>query len=566
MNMARKILVVGGVAGGASTAARCRRLSEEDEIIMFEKGPHVSFSNCGLPYYLSGTIRHVDDLVLMTPEKFRGQYNIDARVNHEVVAIDRENKEIEVRDLVNERTYRESYDKLVLSPGARPAVPPIPGIEKVNIFTIRNVVDIDRLKKAVDERKPSRITVVGGGFIGIEVAENLIEAGEKVTVVQSAPQVLGQFDDEMAQILHRELMEQGVELILGDRVAEFDTDMAILESGRRIKSEIVVLSIGIRPESELAARAGLTLSDKGFIHVDHNYRTEDPDIYAVGDAIEVYNLLKGEYQSLALAGPAQRQARAVADHINNIPIHNPGVIGSSVVRVFNYNAASTGLNERALKAMGRSYDYAFVVPKDKVGIMPDAEELFFKVLFERPTGRILGAQAIGRGNVDKRIDVIATVIAAKGMVDQLKYVELCYAPPFGTAKDVVNMAGYVASNILHGTFQQVPVYQVRDLHEQGAFILDVREQDEWDIGHLVKAHHLPLSELRSRMDEIPRDQPVYIHCRSGQRSYTAALALQQHGYDQVYNICGGFIGISFYEYYRDKAQGRTPIVTNYDFI
>lgn len=454
--MSRKYLVVGGVAGGASTAARLRRLSEEDEIIMFEKGPHVSFSNCCLPYYLSGTVPEAEDLVLMTPEEFRGQYNIDARVNHEVLAIDRAQKAVEVRDHANDRTYRESYDKLVLSPGARPLVPPIPGIDKANIFTIRNVVDIDRLKKAIDEIKPSRVTIVGGGFIGIEVAENLVEAGETVTLVEAAPQVLGQFDDEMAQILQKELYEQGVDLVLDDRVAEFDTDTVILDSGKRITSEVVVLGIGIRPESELAGNAGLELSERGFIKVDHNYRTNDPDIYAVGDVIEVYNPLMGEYQSLALAGPAQREARAVADHINNIPVHYPGFIGSSVIKVFNYNAASTGLNERTLKAMGRSYDYVFVVPKDKVGIMPDSEELFFKVLFERPTGRILGAQAVGRGNVDKRIDVIATTIAAKAVVDQLKYVELCYAPPFGTAKDVVNMAGYVASNVLHGTFKQVP--------------------------------------------------------------------------------------------------------------
>ncbi len=563
--MAKKILVVGGVAGGASAAARCRRLSEEDEIIMFEKGPHVSFSNCSLPYYLSGTVARAEDLVLMTPEKFRGQYDIDARVRHEVISIDRENRQVEVRDLENGETYRESYDKLILSPGARPVVPPISGMEKANVFTIRNVVDIEKLKQAIDRIRPTRVTIIGGGFIGIEVAENLVEAGQSVSLVEAAPQILAQFDDEMVQILHKELLDQGVDLVVGDRVEAFDTDTVVLSSGRRISSEVVVLSIGVQPESELAGKAGLALSEAGFIKVDHNYRTADPDIYAVGDAIEVYFPLLGKYGSLALAGPAQRQARAVADHIHGIPVHYGGYIGSSVVKVFGYNAASTGLNERQLREMGASFEHVMIVPKDKVGLMPDSEELHFKILFEKPTGRILGAQAIGRGNVDKRIDVIATAISAKASVDQLKHLELCYAPPFGSAKDVVNMAGYVASNILHGTFQQVRVNDIRKLHDAGAFILDVREQEEWDAGHLLRAHHVPLSELRQRLDEIPTDQPVYVHCRSGQRSYSAVCALQHRGYDQVFNVSGGYLGICFYEYFRDKTLDRPPIVSAYDF-
>ncbi|HEB77710.1 MAG TPA: pyridine nucleotide-disulfide oxidoreductase, partial [Methylothermaceae bacterium] len=518
-----------------------------------------------LPYYLSGKVAKAENLVLMTPEKFRGQYNIDARVCHEVISIDRENRQVEVRDLKNGEVYRESYDKLILSPGARPMVPPIPGLEKANVFTIRNVVDIERLKQALERIEPSRVTVIGGGFIGIEVAENLVEAGHAVSLVEAAPQILAQFDDEMVQILHKELLDQGVDLVLGDRVEEFDTDTVVLSSGRRITSEVVVLSIGVQPESELAAKAGLALSEAGFIKVDHNYRTTDPNIYAVGDAIEVYFPLAGKYGSLALAGPAQRQARAVADHIHGIPVHYGGYIGSSVVKAFGYNAASTGLNERQLQEMGASFEHVMIVPKDKVGLMPDSEELHFKILFETPTGRILGAQAIGRGNVDKRIDVIATAISAKATVDQLRHLELCYAPPFGTAKDVVNMAGYVASNILHGTFRQVKVNEIRELHESGAFILDVREQEEWDAGHLLRAHHVPLSELRQRLDEIPTDEPVYVHCRSGQRSYSAVCALQHLGYDQVFNVSGGYLGICFYEYFRDKMLDREPIVSAYDF-
>ena len=563
--MAKKYLIVGGVAGGASVAAKLRRLSEEDHIIMFEKGPHVSFSNCCLPYYLSGTIEKAEDLVLMTPEKFDNQYNIDARVNSEVIAIDREKKELEVKELLTGKIYRESYDKLILSPGAQPIKPNLPGIEKVNTFTIRNVVDIDRLQQAIEKIKPKHITVVGAGFIGIETVENLVEAGYSVTLVQSPDQVLKQFDYDLAQIMHKELIDHGVELILSDRVEGFDKDEVILKSGKRFNSEIIVFGIGVTPDSILAKESGLRLGRRDTIWVDHNYKSSDPDIYAVGDAIQVYNPLSREYDMLALAGPALKQARAVAMHIHNIPVTYPGYIGASVVKCFNYNGATVGLNERSVKAMEIEYDYAFVVPKDKVGLMPDSEELHLKLLFEKPTGRIIGAQAIGRGNVDKRIDVISTVIRAKGTIDHLTDLELCYAPPFGSARDVVNMAGFVASNILHGTFKQRHMSTLRELLEQGAYIIDVREKEEWDAGHIVGAKLIPLSELRKRLDEIPKDQDVYLHCRSGQRSYNAVLALQNRGYKNVYNLSGGFIELCFYEYYTDKTTARTPIVTAYDF-
>jgi NADPH-dependent 2,4-dienoyl-CoA reductase/sulfur reductase-like enzyme/rhodanese-related sulfurtransferase len=563
--MSKRYLVVGGVAGGASTAARLRRLSEEDQIIVFEKGPHVSFSNCCLPYYLGGTVRRAEDLVLMTPEKFASQYNIDARVNHEVIEIDREKKEVEVKNHITGETYRESYDKLILSPGARAIVPPIPGIEKANIFTVRNVVDIERLHKAIEEIKPSRISVIGGGFIGIEVAENLVDAGHTVSLIEALPQVLNQFDYDMAQILHKELMDQGVDLHVDDRVAAFDTNEVILASGAKITSEIVVLSIGVTPENELAKKAGLEVAKNGCIHVDHNYMTNDHDIYAVGDAIEVYNPIMRGYTNLALAGPAQRQARAVASHIHNHPITYHGYIGSSVVKVFNYNAAATGLNEHTATKLGINCESIKIVPKDKVGLMPDAEELHFKLVFEKPTGRLIGAQAIGRGNVDKRIDVVAAAITARETVEFLKDVELCYAPPFGSAKDVVNMAGYVASNILNKVFKHVAIGKIRELVEEDAFIMDVREKYEWDAGHIIGARHIPLSEFRKRLDEIPRDEPVYIHCRSGQRSYNAVRALQHLGYTEVYNVSGGYIELCFNEYFNDKMLDRKPIVTEYDF-
>ena len=563
--MSKKYLVVGGVAGGASVAAKLRRLSEEDHIVMFEKGPHVSFSNCCLPYYLSGTIEKSEDLVLMSPEKFDNQYNIDARVNNEVIGIDRVAKEVEVKDLLSGRIYTESYDKLILSPGAQPIKPDLPGIEKVNTFTIRNVVDIDRLQQFIQSIQPKHITVVGAGFIGIETVENLIEAGYSVTLVQSPDQVLKQFDNDLAQIMHKELIDNGVDLILGDRVEAFEKDEIILKSGRRFKSEVIVFGIGVTPDSILAQKAGLKLGRRDTIWVDHNYKTSDPDIYAVGDAIQVYNPLSREYDMLALAGPALKQARAVAMHIHNIPVVYPGYIGASVVKCFNYNGAAVGLNERSLKTMRIEYDYAFIVPKDKVGLMPDSEELHMKLLFEKPTGRILGAQAIGRGNVDKRIDVISTAMRAKATIDHLTDLELCYAPPFGSARDVINMAGFVASNILHDTFRQRHMSELRTLLEEGATIIDVREADEWDRGHIVEAKLIPLSELRERLGEIPKDKPVYLHCRSGQRSYNAVLALQNRGWKNVYNLSGGFIELCFYEYYTDKTTGRTPIVTAYDF-
>jgi NADPH-dependent 2,4-dienoyl-CoA reductase/sulfur reductase-like enzyme/rhodanese-related sulfurtransferase len=564
--MGNKYIIVGGVAGGASAAARLRRLGEDDEIIMFEKGPDVSFSNCSLPYRLSGEVANTEDLIMMNPELFKDQYNIDARVNSEVIKIDREKKEVEVKNILDGSTYKESYDKLILSPGAKPVVPNLPGIEKANVFTVRNVVDIDKLHRFIEEIKPSRITVIGGGFIGIEVMENLVQVGHKVTLVQSPPQILNQIDPDMVQILHKEIMDHGVELILGDRVTAFDTNKAILKSGKVIESEVIIMSIGIVPVTDIAVDAGIELGKTGAIKVDPNYLTNDPDIYAVGDAIEVYNSLTQDSIKLSLAGPALKQARSVADHIHGRKINNTGFIGSSVVKVFNFNAANTGLSEKMLAKLDIDYDWIEIIPKDKVGIMPDAEELGFKLIFEKPTGRILGAQAIGRGNVDKRIDVIATAIKFGATIEDLPDLELCYAPPFGTGKDAINYAGYVASNLLHGDFKQISYTKIRALVEKGAFILDVRERYEHeDEGHILGAKNIPMSEVRDRIEEIPRDEPVYIHCRSGQRSYNIVLMLQAKGYKNIINVSGGFLGLCAYEYFTDITTERKPIIDQYVF-
>jgi len=562
--MSKKYLIVGGVAGGASTAARLRRLSEEDEIIMFERDPHVSFSNCCLPYHLSGTVKKAESLVLMHPDKFLAQYNIDARVNNEVIAIDRVKKEVTVKKTLTGEEYTENYDKLILSPGAKAIVPPIKGIEGIKVFTVRNVVDIDKLNKSVKAMGITNISVIGGGFIGVEVAENLKEAGHNVTLIEALPHIMKPFDYDMAQILHKEMYDKGVNLIVGNKVSAFEEDTVVLESGKKIEAEAVVMAIGVAPETSLAVKAGLEIGETGSIKVDQNYRTSDKDIYAVGDAIEVYHALAGKTVRLPLAGPAQKQARQVADHIHGRVVRNTGFIGSSIVKCFDYNAASVGLMIKALK-LDINYEVAKVIPGDKVGLMPGCEPLHFKLIFQVPTGKVLGAQAIGRGNVDKRVDVIATAIKFGATVDDLRDLELCYAPPFGTAKDVVNFAGYVATNLLHGEFKQVREKDIRDLVKKGACIIDVREKKEYELSHIIGAKNIPLSEIRQRINEIPKDEPVYLQCRSAQRSYNALMALKHLGYENVYNVSGGFMGISFYEYFNDVTTGREKIVTDYNF-
>lgn len=565
--MSRKILIVGGVAGGASAAARLRRLNENDQIIMFEKGPHVSFSNCCLPYHLSEMIEDAESLVLMQPEKFFNQYRIDARTNNKVIGIDRKNKTIKVKDLITNKEYEESYDKLILSPGAKPIIPNIEGIDNMSVFTVRNVVDIAKLKYFIDKPQNKDLTVIGGGFIGVEVCENLREAGYNVTLIEASNQIMRPFDYDMVQILHKEIFDKGVNLIVEDKVVKFKNGYTILESGKKIKSDIVVMAIGVTPDTELIKGTGLELGEMGGIKVDSNYCTNDKDIYAVGDAIEVYHALTKRKTKLPLAGPAQKQARAVADHINNIPVKNTGFIGSSVIKVFDYNAASTGLNENLIKDldMNINYDIARVIPSDRVGLMPGASPIHFKLIFEVPTGKILGAQAIGKGNVDKGVNVIATLIKLGGTVEDLKDLELCYAPSFSTAKDVVNHVGYVASNILNKTFNQVPVTKVRELVENNECIIDVREENEFELGNIKGAINIPLSQMRDRLDEIPKDKTLYIHCRSAQRSYNATLALQQLGFEDIYNISGSYLGICLYEYFNDKMKGREPIVTEYNF-
>lgn len=563
--MTKKIIVVGGVAGGASTAARLRRIDEQSNIVMFEKGPHVSFSNCSLPFHLSGIVENSGRLVLMDPVAFKTKYNIDARTSSEVVRINRASKTVTVRRLDTNEEYEESYDKLVLSPGAAPIVPNVAGTDLPHVFTVRNVVDIEKLQRAIQQQDAQHITVIGGGFIGVEVAENLRLAGRNVTLVQSAPQLLRPFDFDMAQILHKEVIDHGVELIVGDGLASITEDAVVLRSGKTVATELVVLAIGVQPETTLAKEAGLEIGETGGIKVNANYVTNDLNIYAVGDVIEVYHRLLHKPVRLALAGPAQRQARAVADHIYGIPHQHKGVIGSTSIQVFDLAAAATGLTEEVAKNAGIQVDSVYVIASDKVSLMPNSNPLHLKLIFEVPTGRILGAQAIGKGNADKRSDVIATLISMGGTIEDLKELELTYSPMFSTAKDVTNMAALVATNILYGRFRQVHVSDVRALVESGATIIDVREENEFANGHLIGATNIPLSQLRERMNEVPKDKKVYVHCRTGQRSYNAVMALQGAGFDNVVNVSGSFLGICFYEYFTDIQTGREKIVTQYNF-
>lgn len=538
----KKILIVGGVAGGATAAARLRRLDEKSQIIMFERGEYISFANCGLPYYIGNVIENRDALLVQTVEGMKKRFNLDIRNFSEVVSIDAEKMEVTVNNLSTGETYVEKYDELILSPGASPIKPPITGIADAdNIFTLRNIPDTDAIKGFVDTKNPKEAVVVGGGFIGIEMAENLAERGIKVHLVEMLNQVMAPIDFEMAQIVHKHMVEKGVDLILGDGVDSFEENGRVvkLKSGRKINSDITILSIGIRPENELAKSAGLELGDRGHIRVNENFETSKPHIYAVGDAIETQGLIYGEASSIALASPANRQARIVADRINGIDSKYKGVLGTSVAKVFDLTVSSTGYNEKKLKNMGKNnFKSIHIHPLSNAGYYPTARPLDLKLIFEIPSGRVLGAQAIGEVGVEKRIDVIATAIAAKMTVRDLQELELSYAPPFSSAKDPVNMAGYVASNILDG-IEAVSVMEIDDIVEKGGYLIDVRTVGEFMAGSMPGAVNIPLDELRDRLDEIPKDKDIYINCQVGLRGYLAVRILKNNGINAV-NVDGGY--------------------------
>ena len=537
-----KYLIVGGVAGGATAAARIRRNTEKDEIILFEKGDHISYANCGLPYYVGGVIADRDRLFVQTPEAFGRRFRIDVRVRQEVTRVDPATRTVTVRR-ADGSTYTETYDKLLLSPGSSPVRPPLPGVDSEGIFTLRNVDDTDRIKAYTERPDVRRAVVVGGGFIGLEMAENLRHAGLDVSVVEMADQVMGPIDYSMAAFVHDELTRHGVKLYLGEAVSRFDRDASgltvTLQSGTQLRTDMVLLSIGVRPQTQLAADAGLTIGEARGIWVNEFLQTSDEHIYAVGDAIEFPHPLTGRPWLNFLAGPANRQARIVADNmVLGNRLRYEGAIGTSVAKVFDLTVASTGLPAKRLKQMGIPYLSATIHPSSHAGYYPGALPMAVKVTFAPDSGKLYGAQIVGHDGVDKRIDEFALVLKNGGTVHDLTRVEQAYAPPFSSAKDPVAMAGYVAGNILNG--KMTPIYW-RELAAgvPGATLVDVRTADEYALGHLDGAVNVPLDDLRERLDEIPADRPVVVYCGVGLRGYLASIILKANGYTDVRNLVGG---------------------------
>lgn len=537
--MARKILIVGGVAGGASAAARLRRLDEQARIIMFERGDHISFANCGLPYYIGGTIKGHDALLLATPESFKQRFNVDVRVRSEVVKIDPKKKEVHVAELTTGNTYTEGYDQLILSPGAEPVRPPIPGVDSNRVFTLRNVADMDRISQFISTQNPRQVVVVGASYIGLEMAENLHARGLSVEVVEMLNQVMPALDKEMAWFLHRHLSKHGVTVRLGERVCSIDQAGSCLKvglsSGHKLDCDFVMLTAGVRPEVKLAREAGLEIGAQGGIKVNEFLQTSDPDIYAIGDAVEVRDFVLGGATLIPLAGPANKQGRMAADNLCGRKRTYNGTQGTAILKLFDLTVAMTGASEKALAKTNIDYEKAYLHPASHAGYYPGAEPMHIKLLFHKPDGGILGAQIVGGDGVDKRIDVLAVAIRAGMTVFDLQELELAYAPAYGSGKDPVNMAGYAAANILDGTAK------VKHFNELGEddFVLDVRTPGEFAKGAIPNARNVSVNQLRDRLGELPKDRTIHAYCSVGLRSYIACRILEQNGFD-VRNLSGGY--------------------------
>jgi NADPH-dependent 2,4-dienoyl-CoA reductase/sulfur reductase-like enzyme/rhodanese-related sulfurtransferase len=543
-----RIAIVGGVAGGASAATRARRLSELAEITIFEKGPYVSFANCGLPYYVGEEIKSESDLLLQTPQSFKNRYNIDVRVNSEVVEINRTDKKIRVKDLTSGNEYWHDYDYLILSPGASPLIPPVPGVLQEGHFVVRNVPDAVNIKNWIKEKKAKNAVIIGGGFIGLEMAEQMKRIGLDVTIVELLEQVLPVFDIEMAAWIHKELKSNGIKLYLKNPVKEFipvsgnenaKASIVKLANGEIIPADIVILCAGVRPETALAKSACIEIGESGGIKVNEYLQTNDKYIYAIGDAIEVKHLVTGRRCLIPLAGPANRQGRIAANNIFGRKSVYEGSLGTLVVRVFNLTAAATGANEKELKKSGIGFKTIHLHPLSHAGYYPGGSPVAIKLLFSPETRKVLGAQAIGTEGVEKRIDVIATAIKAGMTVDELAELELCYAPPFGSAKDPVNLAGMAAVNALDGLVAIARFDEVEELQRRGAIVLDVRTPAERENGFIPNSIFIPLDELRNRINELPRDKEIIVSCQSGQRSYFACRILSQYGF-KVRNLTGSY--------------------------
>ena len=539
-----KVVIVGGVAVGASAAARIRRLDESAEITVFERSGYISYANCGLPYYIGDVIEDPEDLTLQTPESFFTRFRVNMKVRHEVTAIHPDRKTVAVKNLETGEEFEESYDKLILSPGAKPTTPPFPGLNSEKLFTLRTVEDTFRIKEYIREYQPKSAVLAGGGFIGLELAENLRELGMDVTIVQNLGQLMTPFDSDMAAFIHSELRSHGVKLALNRTVegfAERDGGIdVLLKDALPIHADMAVLAIGVTPDTALAKDAGLALGIKGSILVNDRMETSVPDIYAGGDAVQVKHFVTGEDTLIPLAGPANKQGRIIADNICGLDSRYKGSQGSSILKVFDLTAAVTGINETQAKAAGIDADYVILSPMSHAGYYPGGKMMTMKVLFEKGTFRLLGAQIVGYEGVDKRIDVLATAIRAGMNAVDLKDLDLAYAPPYSSAKDPVNMAGFMIDNIANGTLKQWHIDDAEKLPRDGSVtLLDTRTVGEYDRGHIEDFVNIPVDELRERLNEVPKGKPVYVICQSGLRSYIATRILAGHGYD-TYNFSGGF--------------------------
>ena len=538
-----KVVIVGGVAGGASAAARLRRLDEQAEIVMLERTGFVSYANCGLPYYVGGVITEEKKLTLQTPQSFKARFNVDARVNSEVTRIDRRAKKVIVRSTLDGKEYEESYDKLILSPGARAMRPDIPGIDDPRVMSMRTVEDTIAMRGFVVGRNPRRVVVCGAGYIGLEVAENLCELGIDVTIVQRPDHVLPPLDREMAADVHHQLRSHGIKLLLSDALESIETEdglRAVLRSGKKLDADLIVIALGVVPDTDLAKEAGLELGIKGTIVVNDHLVTSDPDIYAVGDAIQVRNYVTGAPANIALAGPANKQGRIAADNIAGLDAVFRGSMGSSVIKVFDMTVATTGINEKQAKDLGVPYDKVYTYSATHATYYPGGRNMSVKTLFDPKTGRVLGAQIVGYEGVEKRADVIATAIHGGMTVMDLAELDLTYAPPFSSAKDPVNYAGFVACNVMEGRIKQCFWNEIDDLAKDPKnCLVDVRTEREFGQGHIEGSMNIPVDDIRRRMDEIPKDRRVVLICQSALRSYIAARILEQNGYDCCH-LSGGW--------------------------
>lgn len=542
--MAPRLLIIGGVAGGATAAARARRVNEHAEIILFERGEHISFANCGLPYYIGGIIKDRANLLVTTREAFMKRYRIDVRIGSHVLAIDRPQRQVLVRDLASGVEYRESYDKIILAPGAEPIKPPLPGIDLEGIFHLRDIPDSDRIKKLIDLNSPETAIVVGGGFIGLEMAENLVHRGVKTTIVEMSDQVMAPLDPEMAAIIHGQLRENGVRLALGQRVESFaqrDARIGITTAqGKEFVGDLIISALGVRPENKLARDAGLALGPRGHIKVDSTMRTTDPDIYAVGDAVEIEDLITGLPTSVALAGPANKQGRIAADNAMGRKSLYRGALGTSIVKVFDLTSAGTGANEKQLLKQGIPFRVSYTHSGSHASYYPGAFPMAIKLLFTPGDGKILGAQIIGRSGVDKRIDILATAIQGKMTVFDLEELELAYAPPYSSAKDPVNIAGFVAANILKGDVEMVQWHELLSIRNEGAVLLDLRSAKEIEAaGKIPGSVHIPLDELRDSLETLDKEKLYVPYCAVGMRGYLAHRILVQNGFKSR-NLSGGY--------------------------